>query len=132
MSRPPSRDPLHSNSIAGPTRIRAPLRPSPTRAMPVLPTPCALAIRSQTFSASVFPPDCGALNLDPANSLLVAVNLADGADQLNLYDLVNPANSPLLLASWTFPGASDNNFGLGAITFGGNRLYALDTNNGLL
>src|SRR5439155_12583571 len=42
------------------------------------------------------------------------------------------ATSPALLASWTLPGATDNNFGLGAVTFGGNRLYALDTNNGLL
>src|SRR5207249_1320048 len=91
-----------------------------------------VATTAQAFSASVYPPACGAFNLDPANSLLAAVNLVEGSDQLNLYDLVNPTNAPALLASWTFPGASDNNFGLGAITFGGNRLYALDTNNGLL
>jgi hypothetical protein len=91
-----------------------------------------VATTAQAFSASVVAPTCGALNLDPANSLLAAVNIADGADQLNLYDLSNPATSPFLLASWTFPGASDNSFGLGAIAFGGNRLYALDTNNGLL
>lgn len=91
-----------------------------------------VATTAQAFSASIFPPACGPLNLDPANSLLAAVNITEGSDQLNLYDLSNPTNSPLLLASWSFPGASDNNFGLGAITFGGNRLYALDTNNGLL
>jgi hypothetical protein len=91
-----------------------------------------VATTAQAFSSSVFPPACGALNLDPANSLLANVNLTDGSDQLNLYDISNPATSPFLLASWTFPGASGNTFGLGAITFGGNRLYALDTNNGLL
>jgi hypothetical protein len=91
-----------------------------------------VATTAQAFSSGFFPPNCGALSLDPANSLMAVVNLADGADRLNLYDLSNPANSPLLLSSWTFPGSSDNNFGLGAITFGGNRLYALDTNNGLL
>lgn len=91
-----------------------------------------VATTAQAFSAVNFPPACGALSLDPANSLLAAVNLAEGSDQLNLYDLFNPTNSPRLMASWTFPGASDNNFGLGAVSFGGNRLYALDTNNGLL
>jgi hypothetical protein len=91
-----------------------------------------VATTAQTFSASLFPPACGTFNLDPANSLLALVNLAQGSDQLNLYDLLNSTNAPPLLASWTFPGTSDNNFGLGAIAFGGNRLYALDTNNGLL
>jgi hypothetical protein len=91
-----------------------------------------VATTAQVFSSSIFPPNCGALNLDPANSVMAVVNLADGADQLNLYDLSNTTNSPLLLSSWTFSGSSDNIFGLGAITFGGNRIYALDTNNGLL
>jgi hypothetical protein len=91
------------------------------------------ATTSQSFGASVFPPSCGAMQCDPANNLLAVVNLADGADQLNLYDLRNMVNgAPVLLSSWTFPGTWDNNFGLGAIAFGGNRLYALDTNNGLL
>jgi hypothetical protein len=91
-----------------------------------------VATTAQAFSTSSFPPSCGAFNLDPANSLLAAIILYDGADRLNLYDLSNPATSPALVAGWTLPGANDNNFGLGAVAFGGNRLYALDTNNGLL
>src|SRR4029077_3453145 len=89
------------------------------------------ATTAQSFTANNFPPGCGAMNVDAANSLLAAVNLADGSDQLNLYDLA-PTNAPVLLASWTFPGTWDNTFGLGGIAFGGNRLYALDSNNGLL
>jgi hypothetical protein len=91
-----------------------------------------VATTAQVFSAAVFPPRAGPLNLDPANSLLAAIILSDGSDQLNLYDLLNPTNTPALLSSWTVPGSNDNNFGLGAVAFGGNRLYALDTNNGLL
>jgi hypothetical protein len=89
------------------------------------------ATGAQVFPANTFPSACGAMNVDAANSLLAAVNLADGSDQLNLYDLA-PTNAPVLLASWTFPGTWDNTFGLGGIAFGGNRLYALDSNNGLL
>ena len=91
-----------------------------------------VATTAQTLSAGIVPAACGSFDLDPANSLLAAVSLVDGPDQLNLYDLFNPTNGPVLLASWTLPGATDNNFGLGALAFGGNRLYALDTNNGLL
>jgi hypothetical protein len=91
-----------------------------------------VATTAQSFSATVFPPACGPFAVDPANSLLAAIILADGPDRLNLYDLSNPATSPALLASWTIPGATDNNFGLGSVAFGGNRLYALDANNGLL
>ncbi len=91
-----------------------------------------VATTAQVFSASAFPPRTGPFNLDPANSLLAAIILSDGSDQLNLYDLLNPTNFPVLLSSWPVPGGNDNNFGLGAVAFGGNRLYALDTNNGLL
>ena len=91
-----------------------------------------VATTAQAFSASTFPPRVGPFSLDPANSLLAAVVLADGADQLNLYDLLNPTSAPELLSSWSIPGSNDNNYGLGAVAFGGNRLYALDTNNGLL
>jgi len=91
-----------------------------------------VATTAQTFSATVFPPACGPFALDAANNLLAAIILGDGADRLNLYDLFNSNTSPALLASWTLPGGTDNNFGLGAVAFGGNRVYALDTNNGLL
>lgn len=87
---------------------------------------------AQTFGASVFPPNCGTFGVDAANSLVAAIILMDGSDQLNLYDVSNPATAPLLLSSWVIPGGNDNNFGLGAVAFGGNKLYALDTNNGLL
>jgi len=91
------------------------------------------ATTSQSFSAAALPPSCGAMQCDAANDLLAVINLSDGADQLNLYDLRSIVNgAPVLLSSWTFPGTWDNNFGLGAIAFGGNRMYALDTNNGLL
>ncbi len=90
-----------------------------------------VATTAQAFSAAAFSPACGPMNLDPPNSLLAVVNLADGSDSLNLYDLWNPSNAPVLIASWTIPGTTDNNFGLGAIAFGRNRLYVLDTNNGL-
>ena len=91
-----------------------------------------VATTAQTFSASVFPPACGPFAVDPANNLLAAVILQNGPDSLNLYDFSNPATSPALLASWSIPGTNANDFGLGAVAFGANRIYALDNNNGLV
>ncbi|PWU13207.1 MAG: hypothetical protein C5B50_19805 [Verrucomicrobia bacterium] len=91
-----------------------------------------VATTAQSFGASVLPPNCGAFAVDPANSLMAAIILTGAADQLNLYDLSATNSGPVLLSSWGIPGLNDNNFGLGAVAFGGNRLYALDTNNGLL
>jgi hypothetical protein len=91
-----------------------------------------VATTAVTFASTQFPPGGGPFAVDAANSLLAVINMLDGGDQLNLYDLFGGTNPPPLLASWPIPGVNDNNFGLGAVCFGGNRLYALDSNNGLM
>jgi hypothetical protein len=91
-----------------------------------------VATTAQSFAATAVSPGTGAFSADPPNSLIALVTLVDGADQLNVYDIVAEVTSPTLLASWPVPGYNDNNFGLGEVCFGGDRLYALDTNNGLL
>jgi hypothetical protein len=90
-----------------------------------------IATTAQTFSASVFPAACGPIGFDAQNALLAAVELTDGLDQVNLYDLILPTNNPPLLVSGNVPGFNDNNFGLGAVCFGANRLFVLDANNGV-
>lgn len=84
-----------------------------------------------TFSA--LPPGFSDMGIDPTNNLLADIDIVDGKDQLNLYDISNLGASPVLLHSFTFPEDYDNSLGLGSVCFGNNdRCYALNANNGVM
>jgi hypothetical protein len=91
-----------------------------------------MASNALAFNPAQFPVTCGPMAVDAANSLLAVINMAEGGDQLNIYDLFGGTNPPPLVLSWPIAGANDNNFGLGSVSFGANRVYALDCNNGIL
>ena len=76
-------------------------------------------------------PNFGTFGIDPANKLLAAIVPGNGADQLNLYSITNGA-SPVLLDSWTFVNTNGNGFWVGTVVFAGDRLFALDSDRGLL
>lgn len=79
------------------------------------------------------PPGFSPFAVDPTNSLLADIDIVDGYDQLNLYDISNLAATPVLLHSFTFPADNENPFGVGSVVFGRNdRCYALNANNGVL
>jgi hypothetical protein len=79
------------------------------------------------------PPDFSAFAVDAANDLIADIDVIDGRDQLNLYDISNLAATPVLLHSFTFPQDNDNAMGLGAVVFGSNdRCYAINANNGVI
>ena len=84
-----------------------------------------------TFSA--LPPTFSPFAIDATNNLLADIDVVDGHDQLNLYDISNLGATPVLLQSLTFPQDNDNDLGLGSVCFGNNdRCYALDANNGII
>jgi len=83
------------------------------------------------YTATNFTANFGPLGVDPAHQWLGGVAL-DQPDNLCLFDLQNPANTPVLLDQQLFPTDNDNLNGTGAVDFGGGRLYALDSNNEIL
>ena len=84
-----------------------------------------------TFSG--LPPGFSPFAIDPTNNLLADIDIVDGRDQFNLYDISNLGATPVLLHSFTFPADYDNPLGLGSVCFGNNdRCYALNANNGVM
>jgi hypothetical protein len=84
----------------------------------------------QTFNSPTVALTMMAIGVDPGQNLLGGVVL-DTPDNFQLYDL--PAvGSPGVLQTNDFPTDNDNSNGTGAVDFGGNRVYALDSNNGIL
>lgn len=71
------------------------------------------------------------MNLDTGAQLLAGVFL-ETPDNLRLYDMSNLDTRGLLnLDTEFFPTDNANINGTGAVAFGNNRLYALDSNNGI-
>lgn len=90
----------------------------------------------QTFGAGVFPLTVSPLQVDAANHLLAGISL-DTPDNVRLYDIydleaLGQNHPPLWLDTEFYTTANLNVNGTGSLAFGSNRLYALDSNNGLL
>ncbi len=77
-----------------------------------------------------FPSAVTAIGVSTTLNLLAGVNVSS-PNHLRLYDLAPAA--PVLLATNLFPADNDNTgTGTGAVDISGDRVYALDSNNGLL
>ncbi|HNU98400.1 MAG: DUF4623 domain-containing protein [Verrucomicrobia bacterium] len=75
------------------------------------------------------------LDLDPARALLgiVEAGSADTANhRLRLYDISNPAAPQLQDAAKDFPGGYSNGNLTGAVALHAGRLFALESNNGMM
>lgn len=80
-----------------------------------------------------FPNSIAPLGVHPLLNLLAGINVAVTGNNLQLYDLTPSTATPLFITATNFP--SDNNntdTGTGAVDFGGDRVYALGANNGLV
>ncbi len=74
-----------------------------------------------------------AIDTDIPNDLLAGLSLpAPGADSARLYDIANPLVDPTQLDFETLPVDFANTNVAGSLDFGNNRLYVLDSQNGLL
>jgi hypothetical protein len=85
------------------------------------------------FGASDIPIAVSALAVDPAHNLLVGVAL-ETPDNLRLYDTTDLTAAPVLVDQALFPTDNANVNGTGSADFGarGERLYAIDSNNGIV
>ncbi len=83
------------------------------------------------YAATNFPAGLAPLSVDPTNNWLAAIAL-EQPDSLRLYDISDPSQSPVLLGQVLFPVKNENLNGTGAVDFGPGRLYALDSNNGII
>ena len=78
----------------------------------------------------------GAVGLDLSRNLLAGINFvgtATEADKLSLYD-ISDRDNPLVLAQYNFPQNPRvaNNNSIGRVLFAGNRVFALNGNNGMM
>jgi len=69
--------------------------------------------------------------VDTGKGLLAAVEVAN-PDNLQLYRLPTTTNPPVMLDQEFFPTDNANGNATASVAFDNNRLYALDSNNGLL
>ncbi len=86
----------------------------------------------QIFAGAQFPAGVAPIGVDPARNLLGAVHIGENPNNLRLYDYTRIGEPDGLLDLEFFPTDNANANGTGAVDFGNNRLYALDTNNGLI
>lgn len=73
----------------------------------------------------------GPIGFDPARNLLAGIAV-ENPDNLQLHDLSNLSAPPVLLDQEFFLTDNPNINRTGAVAFGGGRVYALNTNNGII
>jgi hypothetical protein len=77
-------------------------------------------------------PNLTALQVAVEDDLLAAVSPLETPDNVRLYDVADSNAAPAALDTEFFPTDNLNVNGTGALAFGPCRLYALDSNNGLV
>jgi len=89
-----------------------------------------------TLAASydVFSSDVGPVAIDFSSNRLAALSfspISGAADSVALYDISNMA-SPVLIARHKFPIGHQSNSSYGKVVISGDRVYAINANNGVL
>ena len=84
----------------------------------------------QSFGSPVVANGVAAIGVSTNLQYLGGVSLAT-PDNFQLYNLPS-SGSPGLVETNAFPADNDNSNGTGAVDFGGDRVFALDSNNGIL
>ena len=85
----------------------------------------------RAHDTDVVPSSMSAIGVDPVNQLIAGVTL-ESPDNLRLYDLADSTNTLPFLDQDFWPTDNPNANGTGAVDFGPNRVFALDSNNGIL
>ena len=85
----------------------------------------------QTYFSTVFPAQVGPIRYIGASNLLAGIDIPSGVDRVKLYDVSTLTNT-VLLDSKLFPTNVANGVYAGDLCFGGGRLYALDSDNGVM
>jgi hypothetical protein len=85
----------------------------------------------RVYGSSTYYLGATAIGVEPSLGVLGAVSI-ENPDNLRLYNINNLDSGPFLVDQELFPTDSDNINGTGAVDFGDGRIYALDSNNGIL
>jgi len=86
----------------------------------------------EAFLTTQFPAGVSPIGVDPTRNLLGAVHIGENPNNLRLYDATRIGEPGGLLDLEFFPTDNPNGNGTGTVEFGANRIYALDTNNGII
>ncbi len=73
----------------------------------------------------------GPIGISPILNIFAGVAI-DTPDHLRVYDLTTNGGNPILIETNSFPTDNDNSNGTGAVDFSGDRIFALDSNNGII
>ena len=94
----------------------------------------SVSVSTNLFSTVSAYTNTGPIGYDPVNKLLGAVAVSEAPDNLQFYDALNPTNGIVLLDQEFFASDNSNGNGTGAVAFdyAGKRIFALDSNNGLV
>lgn len=80
-----------------------------------------------------FPNAVAPIGVSTTLNLLAGINVGAANNHLRLYDLTPTNGLPVFIASTNFPADNDNSgTGTGAVDFGGDRVYALCANSGIV
>ena len=93
------------------------------------------AATARDYADPVFPGSIGPIGVNPGLNVLGGVNVAaaGAGNSFQLYDLTTTNGAPVSITATNFATDNDNSYaGTGAVDFGGDRVYALSSNNGLL
>ena len=91
-----------------------------------------LAGIEEIFSTALFPSGVGPITVDPVKQILGAVHSGENPNNLRLYNYNQIGQPGGLLDLEFFPTDNLNGNRVGAADMGNNRIYGLDTNNGLV
>lgn len=83
------------------------------------------------YDNAAYPATAMALGVEPTRNVLASISV-ENPDNLRFYNIADLANAPVLLDQEAFATDNPNINATGAVDFGNNRVYALDSNNGLM
>ena len=86
-----------------------------------------------SYDGAIFPSGVSPIDAFPAGGFIAGIDLG-GSSLLKLFQWASPDDEPLLLLEKSFPVSNPNGNGVGAVAFSANprRLFALNTNNGIV
>jgi len=89
----------------------------------------------RNYADPAFPGSVGPIGVSTGLNLLGGINVmaAGNGNNFRLYDLTLTNGTPVFITATNFATDNSNTYnGTGAVDFGGDRVYALSSNNGLL
>ena len=87
----------------------------------------------RVYADPTFPNAVSPIGVNTNLNLLAGINVGASNNHLRLYDLTPTNGTPVFIASTNFPTDNDDSFtSTGSVDFGGDHIYALCANNGII